>query len=101
MTETVVPEVEPVADAAVEVDGHVVGVAEEPAVEAEAITVENEPAEVRTEFTEVPDTIHLHGTLQWTLCMSVLHAQQVTLSCPFCVLVWITGHDMSLTLPLL
>ncbi len=71
VTETVVPEVEPVADAAVEVDGHVVGVAEEPAVEAEAITVENEPAEVRTEVTEVPDTIHLHGTLQWTLCMSV------------------------------
>ncbi|XP_058641890.1 calphotin isoform X2 [Onychostoma macrolepis] len=52
VTETVVPEVEPVADAAVEVDGHVVGVVEEPAVEAEAITVENEPAEVRTEVTE-------------------------------------------------
>uniref|UniRef100_A0A672NII3 Si:dkey-164f24.2 n=1 Tax=Sinocyclocheilus grahami TaxID=75366 RepID=A0A672NII3_SINGR len=53
VTETVVPEVEPVADATVEVDGHVVGVVEEPAVEAEAITVENEPAEVHTEVTEV------------------------------------------------
>uniref|UniRef100_A0A671P9M1 Calphotin-like n=1 Tax=Sinocyclocheilus anshuiensis TaxID=1608454 RepID=A0A671P9M1_9TELE len=52
VTETVVPEVEPVADATVEVDGHVVGVVEEPAVEAEAITVENEPAEVHTEVTE-------------------------------------------------
>ncbi|XP_052420341.1 magnetosome-associated protein MamJ isoform X2 [Carassius gibelio] len=47
VTETVVPEVEPVADAAVEV-----GVLEEPAVEAEAITVENEPAEVNTEVME-------------------------------------------------
>ncbi|XP_043103641.1 calphotin isoform X3 [Puntigrus tetrazona] len=45
VTETVAPEVEPVADAAVEVDGHVAGVVEEPTVEAEAITVENEPAE--------------------------------------------------------
>lgn len=71
VTGTVVPEVEPVADAEVEVDGHVVGVKEEPFVEAEAITGENVPAEVRTEVTEVPDTIHLHGTLQWTLCMSV------------------------------
>ncbi|KTG33072.1 hypothetical protein cypCar_00004048 [Cyprinus carpio] len=52
VTETVVPEVEPVADATVEVDGHVVGVVEEPAAEAEAITVENEPAEVHTEVTE-------------------------------------------------
>ncbi|XP_059359441.1 calphotin [Carassius carassius] len=52
VTETVVPEVEPVADSAVEVDGRVVGVLEEPAVEAEAITVENEPAEVHTEVTE-------------------------------------------------
>ncbi len=67
VTETVVPEVEAVADAAVEVDRHVVGVVEEPAFEAEAITVENEPAEVCTEVTEVPDTIHLHGTLQWTV----------------------------------
>uniref|UniRef100_A0A8C2DAX2 Si:dkey-164f24.2 n=1 Tax=Cyprinus carpio TaxID=7962 RepID=A0A8C2DAX2_CYPCA len=56
VTETVVPEVEPVADATVEVDGHVVGVVEEPAVEAEAeaITVENEPAEVHTEEAAVP-----------------------------------------------
>ncbi|XP_016338836.1 calphotin-like isoform X3 [Sinocyclocheilus anshuiensis] len=42
VTEKVVIEVEPVADAAVEV----VGVVGEPDVEAEAITVENEPAEV-------------------------------------------------------
>ncbi|XP_016147224.1 fibrous sheath CABYR-binding protein-like isoform X2 [Sinocyclocheilus grahami] len=42
VTETVVTEVEPVAEAAVEV----VGVVGEPDVEAEAITVENEPAEV-------------------------------------------------------
>uniref|UniRef100_A0A672Q7E7 Calphotin-like n=1 Tax=Sinocyclocheilus grahami TaxID=75366 RepID=A0A672Q7E7_SINGR len=68
VTETVVTEVEPVAEAAVEV----VGVVGEPDVEAEAITVENEPAEVHkvAEVTEVPDTIHLHGTLQWTLCMN-------------------------------
>uniref|UniRef100_A0A673H6U9 Si:dkey-164f24.2 n=1 Tax=Sinocyclocheilus rhinocerous TaxID=307959 RepID=A0A673H6U9_9TELE len=42
VTETVVTEVEPVADAAVEV----VGVVGEPDVEAEAITIENELAEV-------------------------------------------------------
>ncbi|ROL48968.1 hypothetical protein DPX16_7529 [Anabarilius grahami] len=73
VTETVVTEVKPVADAAVEVDGHVVGVVGEPAIEGEAITVETEPVEVNrvAEVTEVPDTIHLHGTLQWTLCMSV------------------------------
>ncbi|XP_051760144.1 calphotin isoform X2 [Ctenopharyngodon idella] len=46
VTETVVTEVKPVADAAVEVDGHVVGVVGEPAIEAEAITVETEPVEV-------------------------------------------------------
>ncbi|XP_067250934.1 calphotin isoform X2 [Chanodichthys erythropterus] len=46
VTETVVTEVKPVADAAVEVDGHVVGVVGEPAIEGEAITVETEPVEV-------------------------------------------------------
>ncbi|KAL0186777.1 hypothetical protein M9458_018447, partial [Cirrhinus mrigala] len=54
VTETVVTEVEPVADTAVEVDGHVVGVVGEPAVEAEAITVEKQPVEVHT-VTEVTE----------------------------------------------
>ncbi|XP_067250935.1 magnetosome-associated protein MamJ isoform X3 [Chanodichthys erythropterus] len=55
VTETVVTEVKPVADAAVEVDGHVVGVVGEPAIEGEAITVETEPVEVNrvAEVTEV------------------------------------------------
>ncbi|KAI2661534.1 Rieske domain-containing protein [Labeo rohita] len=54
VTETVVTEVEPVADTAVEVDGHVIGVVGEPVIEAEAITVEKEPAEVHT-VTEVTE----------------------------------------------
>ncbi|XP_073692179.1 uncharacterized protein [Garra rufa] len=59
VTETVITEVEPVTDAAAEVDGHVVGVVGEPAVkaEAEAITVENEPAEVHT-VTDVTENVH-------------------------------------------
>ncbi|XP_050973010.1 E3 ubiquitin-protein ligase RNF12-B isoform X2 [Labeo rohita] len=57
VTETVVTEVEPVADTAVEVDGHVIGVVGEPVIEAEAITVEKEPAEVHT-VTEVTEDVH-------------------------------------------
>ncbi|XP_016338835.1 calphotin-like isoform X2 [Sinocyclocheilus anshuiensis] len=53
VTEKVVIEVEPVADAAVEV----VGVVGEPDVEAEAITVENEPAEVH-KVAEVTEDVH-------------------------------------------
>ncbi|XDV48838.1 hypothetical protein PO909_018198 [Leuciscus waleckii] len=58
VTETVVTEVEPVADVAVEVDGHVVGVVGEPAIEAEAITVETEPAEVHR-LAEVTEDVHV------------------------------------------
>ncbi|XP_016372478.1 calphotin-like isoform X2 [Sinocyclocheilus rhinocerous] len=53
VTETVVTEVEPVADAAVEV----VGVVGEPDVEAEAITIENELAEVY-KVAEVTEDVH-------------------------------------------
>ncbi|XP_077078831.1 uncharacterized protein LOC143732043 isoform X2 [Siphateles boraxobius] len=58
VTETVVTEVEPVADIAVEVDGHVVGVVGEPAIEAEAVTVETEPVEVHR-LAEVTEDVHV------------------------------------------
>ncbi|KAK7135644.1 hypothetical protein R3I94_014337 [Phoxinus phoxinus] len=58
VTETAVTEVEPVADIAVEVDGHVVGVVGEPAIEAEAITVETEPVEVHR-LAEVTEDVHV------------------------------------------
>ncbi|XP_067269609.1 calphotin isoform X2 [Pseudorasbora parva] len=57
VTETAVTEVEPVVNAAVEVDGHVVGVLGEPAIESEAITVETEPVEVHR-VTEVKEDVH-------------------------------------------
>ncbi|XP_039536819.1 calphotin isoform X2 [Pimephales promelas] len=58
VTETVLTEVEPVADITVEVDGHVAGVMGETAIEAEAITVETEPVEVRR-LTEVTEDVHV------------------------------------------
>ncbi|KAK2898743.1 hypothetical protein Q8A67_010161 [Cirrhinus molitorella] len=63
VTETVLTEVEPVADAAVEVDGPVVGVVGEPAIEVEAITVENEPADIHT-VTEVTEDAHAWPKLE-------------------------------------
>ncbi|XP_052460003.1 calphotin isoform X2 [Carassius gibelio] len=53
VTETVVAEVEPVADTALEV----VGIVGDPDIEAEAITVENEPTEVH-KVAEVTEDVH-------------------------------------------